>query len=168
MQNFFKKQNGFSILEIIIVIFIITMGLVGVLSLAVQNIKASNFNKNELIASTLAQEGLEMVRNRRDENWLIGSSFCNDLGCTGNNTFTIDYSRNTASIPNINESGANLKIKDGFYGHPLSGGTATPFYRLITVIFKDAGYLEVQSRVMWKEKGQKFYYTATTDLYDWK
>jgi type II secretory pathway pseudopilin PulG len=69
-----KKARGFSILEIVIVIYIITMALIGVMSLTMQNIKAQTIDKNNLIASELAQEGIEIVRSARDNNGVSGGN----------------------------------------------------------------------------------------------
>ncbi|NCQ16134.1 hypothetical protein GW814_00575, partial [Candidatus Falkowbacteria bacterium] len=63
------NNQGISILEVIVAILIITIGMIGVMSLVIQNVEAQYINKNILIASGLAQEGLELARNTRDLNW---------------------------------------------------------------------------------------------------
>jgi type II secretory pathway pseudopilin PulG len=148
-----KIKNGFSILEITVVIFIITMGLISILALATQNIRVSNLNKNELIASQLAQEGLELVRNIRDTNWLIfGNDWKTGAGAgTGSDvyqdgTYAIDYSNGITDITGINDAGAKLKINGGFYEH--NTGTDTIFYRLITVD-NQGNYLNIDCEVKW-------------------
>jgi prepilin-type N-terminal cleavage/methylation domain-containing protein len=75
MLKIIKNKKAFTLLEIIIVIYIISLGLVGVMSLFLQTIKVQNINKNKLIASQLAQEGIETIRNIRDENWILGSPY---------------------------------------------------------------------------------------------
>lgn len=155
-------------MEVMVVILIISLGLVGVLSLVTQNIKVKYINKNGLIASQLAQEGLELVRNLRDENWLIeGLNWKQDI--MGDGTYIVDYSGRASiddSVNSIDGAGANLKIDaDGFYGHDV--GTATIFNRLISAV--DYGdYLAVSSTVRWSEKGGFHNYTAEMVLYDWK
>ena len=73
MKIFLKKQNknGFSLIEIIFSIGIITVGLVSILSLFNYNIKNGIRNKNKLIAIYLAEEQIEVVRQLRDSNWRI-------------------------------------------------------------------------------------------------
>jgi len=70
-----ENKKAFSLLEIIIAMFIISMGVIGVMSLIVSNINLGLFSKNKLIAMNLAQEGIELVRNIRDENWLDGDNW---------------------------------------------------------------------------------------------
>ncbi len=166
-----KKQNGFTILETIIAFFIITIGMVGVLTLVVQNVQVQYINKNVLIASHLAQEGLELVRNVRDNNWLTpGHGWTQDI--VGDGTYTIDY-RGRMNINNtandINDAGAKLYIdSNGFYSHEATA-EATNFYRLITVVDNSGnGYLDVECKIRWLEKAQNYDYTAKTLLYDWR
>src|SRR3989338_10729475 len=84
-----SNNSGISILEVVVAILIITIGLVGFLSLVIQNIRVQYIDKNVLIASGLAQEGLELVRNVRDLNWLTpGNSWDQDIV---GNSYTIDY-----------------------------------------------------------------------------
>lgn len=166
MFIFFKKQrNGFSVLEVMIAVAIITMGMIGVLSLVLQNIQVQYVNKNNLIASQLAQEGLELVRNIRDENWLDGNAYY--LGIIEDGTYTIDYTFATNDLIDlIDDSGAKLNIDaTGFYTH--NAGDATPFYRLVTVS-DNIDYLEVECKVRWYERNRVHDYIATTLLYDWR
>lgn len=164
-----KNNLGISLLEVIAAILIITIGLVGVLSLVIQNIQAQYINKNVFIASGLAQEGLELVRNIRDLNWLTpGETWNQDI--VGDGTYTIDYgdrsSINTA-VNNLNDTGARLYIDgNGFYTHQTSA-TATNFYRLITVI-DNTDYLDVKCAIRWQDGRQNHDFTAETYLYNWR
>ena len=97
-----NKQSGFSILEIIVIVFIVSLGLLGILSLTTQNIRVQYINKNNLIASQLAQEGLELVRNIRDTNWTIeGSNW--DTGLSAG-TFKIDFDDNALQASSMEDA----------------------------------------------------------------
>ncbi len=65
-----KKTNAwFSIIEILIGIFIFTLWLVGVYALILSTIQMNEYSKNSIIASNLARESIESVRNVRDSNY---------------------------------------------------------------------------------------------------
>lgn len=170
-----NNRFGFSIIEVIAAFTIIAIGLVGVLALVNQNIQAQVVNRNMLIASQLAQEGLELVRNKRDTNWLIsGNDWKTGAGAgtpsdiVQDLTYTIDYSGNIGGgVNSIDGTGANLSINvNGFYNHVVADAPS-PFYRLITV--QDSGdWVEVNSQVRWKERGGTKDYTASTLLYNWR
>lgn len=174
-ENVGTKQNGFSILEIITVIFIIAMGLVGVLSLIVQNIQIQYVNKNNLIASQLAQEGLELVRNKRDYNWKEnyhwkdGDDLDSNTDIVQDKTYVIDYEGDIIDdIDSIDDEGAVLKIDaNGFYSH--GAGSVSNFRRLITIVESlDSDYLEVSCRIKWQERNNNYSYVADTELWDWR
>lgn len=167
------SEKGFSILEVVIAMFIITMGLIGIISLLEQNIQAKYLNKNNLIASMLAQEGIELVRNRRDTNWILGQAY--SQGVTGDGTYAIDL-KNTVDVDGgIENSAARLKYNTGGYycaGDWTSPNLAcnqgnTPFYRLITVT-NNTTYLDVQCTVRYKKGNNNYDYTAHAQLYNWQ
>ncbi|MFA6307167.1 MAG: type II secretion system protein [Patescibacteria group bacterium] len=171
-----KNNSGISILEVIVAIMIITMGMVGVLSLVVQNVQAQYINKNVLMAAGLAQEGLELVRNIRDLNWLTpGNDWDKDIvGAGADYTYTIDYNGpviNT-TVNSLNDASARLYVNsNGFYTHTVTA-SSTNFYRLITVavvpIDATHDYLDVKCTIRWKDGGVNHDYTAETYLYNWK
>ncbi|MFH1523315.1 MAG: hypothetical protein ABIE43_05905 [Patescibacteria group bacterium] len=176
MLKFCRKKNlkldniyGFSILEVIIAIFIITMGLIGVLSLIVQNVQVQYINKNNLIASQLAQEGLELTRNVRDKSWLDPSNpwvFTGIAEPDDFKTFTIDFIGITDGVI-ISDAAAELIINNDFYVHGL--GEKTNFSRIIeTTNDYTNSFIAVSSIVQWGERGQFHQYIADTVLYDWR
>lgn len=157
-------------MEVVVAVMIVTIGMVGVSALAIQNAKAQFINKNVLIASGLAQEGLELVRNIRDLNWLTaGNAWKQNI--VGDGTYTMDYRGLTSINPAVNsisEAGAGLYVNSGgFYTHASDGNTATNFYRLISVV--DRGdFLDIKCAIRWKDGAQNHNYTAETYLYDWR
>ncbi|MDP2736924.1 MAG: hypothetical protein Q8O59_04080 [bacterium] len=172
-----SNNSGISILEVVVAMMIITMGMVGVLSLVIQNVEAQYINKNVLMASGLAQEGLELVRNIRDLNWLIpGNNWKLGAGAGANTdiiqdgTYTIDYQGNSGineAVNLISDAGARLYIdNNGLYTHTATA-TSTSFYRLITVVDK-TDYLDVKATIRWKDGTQDHNYTAETFLYNWR
>ena len=164
-----KNNLGISILEVIVAMMIIALGLVGVLSLVIQNVKAQYINKNVLIASGLAGEGLELVRNVRDLNWLTVGNWKKDI--VGDGDYIIDYGGRASinkAVDSLNEAGARLYTdSNGFYTHLSAGNAPTNFYRLITVI-DNTDYLDIKCVIRWQEGTQNHDYTVETYLYNWR
>lgn len=74
----YKLQNtnsGFTLIEVLVVIFVLGIGLVGALSFFNINLNNQFEAKNELIAAGLAQEGADLVRNKIDFEKLKGTSW---------------------------------------------------------------------------------------------
>lgn len=159
------SSGGFTILEVIVVIFIVSLSLIGVLSLVTQTIQVQYVNKSALIASQLAQEGLELVRNKRDTNWISGAAYWYSGLADAQATYTykIDNSAIT-SVAGMSQAGLNIDTS----GYTHQAGTPSIFSRLITIIRSDENSLTASCRVYWTERGNTHNYIAETVLYDWK
>ena len=73
------KLMGFSLVEIMIVTSVVTIGFISVLSLIRNAIIVYYNNQNYLTAATIAQQGLELTRYIRDDNWLTSVGFTTNL-----------------------------------------------------------------------------------------
>jgi prepilin-type N-terminal cleavage/methylation domain-containing protein len=176
-----KKINskGFSLLEVMLALGVITIGLMGVSSLVLQNIQAQDINKNYLIASMLAQEGIELVRNIRDTNFLLGNDWkSGKVGLPNTNiirgasigesrNYVIDYNKDITNVSGMNDPITELFINSvsKVYEHN-SAGLPTIYHRLITT-YNFGEYVEVHSNVQWIEQNRTHNYEAVTDLYNW-
>ena len=82
MKIFFHFKTcslkAFSMPEVILSVFILSVGLVSVVAVMSGSLRHSLTSRDEIIASGLAQEGIELVRNNRD----------NDFTVAGHNGFT--------------------------------------------------------------------------------
>ncbi len=65
-----KNQSGQTLIETLVAIFVLTTALVSGLALAIKSLSSSGLSQNQIIASNLAREGIEVVRMMRDTNWL--------------------------------------------------------------------------------------------------
>ena len=109
-----KKNNkkAFSIIEILVWMFIFSLWILSVYAIIMSSMNLNEYNKNYIIASNLAREQLELVRNIRDSNYIKIQKYNQinpadtyiwwsspDIFTIGNNyTIENDYS-STASFP---------------------------------------------------------------------
>jgi prepilin-type N-terminal cleavage/methylation domain-containing protein len=70
IKKLFHSQKGFTILESIVAIFILSMSISGVFAAISQSLRQTTIAKDEIRAFYLAQEAVDAVRNRRDINQL--------------------------------------------------------------------------------------------------
>lgn len=165
MKNKFLKP-GFTIVEVLTVLFIVSLGLVGILALIVQNIQSQNYNKSNLIAYQLAQEGIELIRKVRDTNWRQELSYNDNLAA---GEYYMDYQD---TVPHMHDS-ANLeelrlrKNSLNFYVNNLLVATTTPFSRLITIETIDDNSSRVNALITWTERNRNYSYDLETILYNW-
>ncbi len=81
------NQQGQTLIETLVAAFILVMGIVAALGLASYSLSATSNIRQQTIAMGLAREGIEVVKNMRDTNWLrdTRSSNCKDF-LSGQNT----------------------------------------------------------------------------------
>lgn len=65
-----NKQKGFTLLETLVAISIVTLTIIGPLAMAAQASKLISVAKNQLTATYLAQEAMELVRYQKDSNMI--------------------------------------------------------------------------------------------------
>jgi len=159
-----NNQKAFSLLEVIIAIFVIVIGIVGAVNLISYSISSVAVAKSQIIATELAQEGLEIVRNIRDSNWLADITWNSGLntcasGCRVqyNNSELLALGGNP--VLNINSN--------GFYLYDITK-PETLFRRKITIISISAYEIKVVSEVDWSQRGRSFNVNAEDRLYNWK
>jgi prepilin-type N-terminal cleavage/methylation domain-containing protein len=61
---------GFTLIEIVVVIAVVSVSFSAIYMMFARNVQQDGDLRREVIASMLAQEGVEMIRNRRDYNVL--------------------------------------------------------------------------------------------------
>lgn len=150
-----NKQYGFTLVEAMVAISILTMSLTGPLLIAQKGIGSAIYARDQITAFYLAQEAVEYVRNVRDTNrinsvwWL--KQFCpsSDPGCASvNGTFTINavYSNFTNGDGSVNTNAIGtcagscpmlaFDTTNKLYGYNSgNGGTWTPtiFRRTVSI-----------------------------------
>jgi len=148
-------QKGFTLLEILIAISVMIVGIVGIYALVPKIISVTSVNTDRFIASQLAREGMELVRNIRDTNWLEGESW--DMGLTicqpANNKFCeAEYDDHSLTSYDAGpDSGSFLQVdSNGFYNY--GEGTQTKFKRKIKIT-PQGNVLKVEIELSWEGKG---------------
>jgi len=172
-----KNNQGFTIAEMVVVIFIISVSLIGILSLISQNIRAEYVNKNMVIASQLAQEGLELVRNIRDDNFINGGGDWKH-GAGGalskddivqDNVYTIDYVNGiNNNVDSINDANAKLYLDNNSFYENSSSANPTIFSRVITVDNETADSITLTCVVQWQDHSSPRQYSVQMVLYNWR
>lgn len=74
-----KQLPGFSIAEVLIAAAVITVGVLATLNLLYSSRTNERGNRDYIVAAQLAQEGVEIVRNVRDNNFAAGGGGYADI-----------------------------------------------------------------------------------------
>jgi len=165
------KNKGFTLLETIVAITVLTFAIMGPLELAARSIGLAIVSKNQITAFYLAQEAMEYVKNKRDGNFLAhGSDWLTGLdGCLGASGCYTD-------IPNDNISvcaGGCPVLKydnNGLYYNYFSGNDTifTRTVKITTPVGGNPNEAKVQTTISWIEKLNSKTFTLEGNIFNWK
>jgi hypothetical protein len=178
MSKLFPSSKSFTLLEVILAITVLTLAVGASFVLISQTLASVSVAQSKLIASYLAQEGIEVAKNIRDNNWLKFQSWDQSLGGVDYEADYDDFNLTECPYPCDYDHDYNLhflKISEqGFYNY--DSGNPTIFKRKIVISDKvdlddppddEPDKLKVSVEVLWKEKGKNQSITAQEYLYNW-
>jgi len=90
-------NNGQSMFEVVIAIFIISMIIVGIVSLSTISLSNSVFSRNKNLAGKYSQEAIEWLRGQREANLALFKSQAIGTYCLS----SLDFSSNRACGANV-------------------------------------------------------------------
>ena len=143
MSIFSLQKKGFTILESLISISILSVAVTGPLVYVTSSLKAAEVARDQTIAFYLAQDAVEYIKNVRDNNaglargsWLAGLEDCfpsgSSIGCT------IDTNNLAITTEDCGAGPCDLMTRDGIgedfsgYGYGTGGNWEdSPFTRTI-------------------------------------
>ncbi|MFA5228268.1 MAG: type II secretion system protein [Candidatus Paceibacterota bacterium] len=160
------KLKGFSLIEMLISVVIITTGIVGTFSVISSFSEQSKQLRDNFVAAYLVQEGIEIVKNIRDTNriqsnlWDDGLENCY-TGCEASyNDSTLSSWVGEGRVLYIENSSGHYKYLDV----PASNDVRTYYKRRITIATITENEVEIRIDVYWEDKSM----TAKTIIYNWE
>lgn len=184
LQN---KKNWFSIIEILVGMFIFSLWIISVYALISSSVRINEYNKNYIIAANLAREQLELLRFNRDYNYEKIQKFDQinphgwdfNLVLSGSTYYTVENEISWWTFPvsilpiiNINNEETYQLCLDSnnmyVYCTVWMDDRKTPFYKYVYIdrsLWTDK--LKITSNVIWKSKGEHNFEVKTI-LSDWK
>ena len=139
-------------IEALIALAVFTIGIVAAFNYALANQESVRDNFDRYLAVNLAREGLEIVKNVRDSNWLkidanvdcddtvVDIQFCTWDQDLANGFYTVDYNARYIPVASNNISffaeDKRLYLDNtdyGFYSHNDVGGQASNHFRTMEI-----------------------------------
>lgn len=185
------RSSGFTLIETLIAVSIITLSVSGPLFTANSAIVAAENARNQLTASHLAQEGIEYVRLMRDNGYLSayqsnpatassvawadfisgGSAAsitqCRASACTLDPTRTMGYGSGFSLVGCSGSSCAPLHLSNAIYTVQQIG-TETPFTRTVQAFDVSATDERIVSTVSWSYHNTPYSVTISNHLTPWQ
>ncbi len=182
-------SRSFTLVETLVAIAIVSIAMVGPFQ-AVQNaLSLSYIARDQIIATNLAQEGIEYVRSIRDANylyklqntstsrtWLYGIDGTDSSGgggggtnCVSSNGCVVDPTQGTISVcPSGTCAPLNLSSTHLYNQSSVSStNIATPFVRKVTLTTVTGYQTTVNVTVTWKTLGKTYTVNVNENIYNW-
>ena len=176
------RQRGFTLIETLVAISILSLSIAATFSAVQNGIKSSTVAKDQITAFYLAQEGMEFIKNIRDENalhtlngtntnWLTNLAINPDGSsgpCDFGKTCMIDSPLKTVTTcsggfgtcPNIKQDTVT-----GLYGYTASWPN-TYFKREIQFTQISSNEINVAISISWTSRGGTKSFQATETLFN--
>jgi len=131
----------------------ITVGLLGVFSLIARSMAVNRLVSERHIATYLAAEGVELIKNLIDKNYIQLIEWNEGLSVEGD--YEIDYKFDgTTSLPSFANNPLRYDDTSGFYSY--DSGSTTKYKRKIIISYpanSNWNQMKVNSIVTWEGKG---------------
>lgn len=158
-----RNSKGFTLIEVLVVVFIFGVALTAVSFMLSTNVRSAEEIKNNFIASGLAQEGMEVVRNIRDRDWFLGNAFGASIP---DGSYRVQWNSQSL-LPQ--GSNPNLKRDDNNGLISYDSGTDIIFKRTIEVSTVVANVeKKIVITVSWSDRGVTRSLVTEGHLFNWK
>lgn len=162
-----NKNGGFTLIEMLVAVLLLTTAIAGPLTIASKGITASIVAKDQVTAFNLAQDAIEYVRFKRDTNRLSGASWLTGLSggvCDGVNGCYLDSTENDPTLPtacpssNCSTRGLRYDLANKrftYHSSPVVSFPSTIFTRVVTIttpVSGNANEAAVSVRVYWSDQ----------------
>jgi type II secretory pathway pseudopilin PulG len=185
------QTRGFTIIETLVAVTIFTVAILGMMAVLSNNLKDINYAKRQVIATYLAQEGIEYFRNMRDTyvlyesagsggwtDFLVKISPCEkSQGSPG--CYFIDemnYDDNDAPITKDTfklvtcpgDVCEELRYNKATGAYNYTAPERTPFTRKINTIRVNDHEVQVYATVSWVSAGKQSQVVLSENLLNWQ
>ena len=163
-----KYTTGFTLVESLVAISILSMSILSTYTAVQNSLQSSSIAKDRIVAFYLAQEGMEYIKNIRDENalhaiagiptnWLHGLSEVAGDPCYFGKVCKVDSQAKVASFcgnafntcPVLNQNSSS-----GLFGYASGGNwVVTNFKREIQFAQNSVNEIAVTISISWTTKG---------------
>ena len=167
-----QTRRGFTLIETFVATSVLLVSLVGPLSLAAQSLRSAYYARDQVTAFYLAQEAIEYVRAKRDQNYMAGASWltgltsgvsCLSVACT------VDFKNFTHAVCGGGGCAPLLISASPEFIFNTTLGTPSLFTRTLTIlpVANNADEVSLQVTVSWVSAGISRSFHLKENIFNW-
>jgi len=170
-----KNKNGQALIEAVVAISVLIIGMGGIFSLLASSLKNGRVVADNYMATYLAAEGIEIVKNIIDHNAILrvgDSNIAWNAGFSPGN-FELDYAScesaaGVCDLGGYRATGKNLSFSPsaGLFGY--GGAAPVNFQRTIKLTFVSQDEVQVSSVVTWPAGGSRSQINLEDHFFNWR
>jgi prepilin-type N-terminal cleavage/methylation domain-containing protein len=173
-----NKEKGFTLVETLVAVGILVIAILGTFTAAQSGLSSTIFSKEQIAAFELAQEGVEQIRNIRDQNgllsqpWLTGISASPSDPCYFGNTCTVDAVK--GGVPTKCTGGAGScpilrqDSSTGFFSYSPLTLPLSPYRREIQLTSINDHEASILVTVYWSKGPVNNKFSVRENIFNWQ
>jgi len=154
-------KKGQFLIESWVALSILIVGFLGIFSLLSRSLSLNNVVASQYLASNLAAEGIEVVKNLIDANSLQSRPWNQGISA---GSYEVSY--NSLGLDANGDRFLRLDSDTNVYNYQT--GSATPFKRLVEIQNIAADEIKVKSTVTWKSRGGSYSVVLEDYFFNWQ
>lgn len=159
-------ERGFTLVEALVAISIVLIAVTGPLTIVAKNLVFAQFARDQITAFYLAQDAVEFVRNKRDNNTLAGQGWLEGLSACISETCIVDSAADT--VTRCGTSCDPLRLSTfGIYGY--ISGPNTIFTRAVSINEISSGQeATIDVTITWDQGAVERNFTIREHILNWQ
>ncbi|MBI3088832.1 MAG: prepilin-type N-terminal cleavage/methylation domain-containing protein [Candidatus Colwellbacteria bacterium] len=160
-----RDSRGQTLVELMIAMSVMSVGLLSVFAVLSQSLGLNRVVAEQYIASNLAAEGIEVVKNIIDTNVAQDRPSWNEG--VGPGTYEVQY--DSPTLTQVSGEGRVLTFDPDTGLYAYDKRTSTNFRRVITINSINSNEIQVKSTVTWSSRGGKTFEVVLEDrFFNWR
>lgn len=166
-----RAARAFTLIETFVATSVLLVSLAAPLSIAAQSLRSAYYARDQITAYYLAQEAVEYIQAKRDQNYLTSASWMNGLSeCISPNTCNIDFPNFTHTQCASNGcTPLYLRTSDKLFVIDSAQATPSVFTRTVRVVpvTGHSDEEDVTVTVSWVSAGISRSFQISEHLFNW-
>ncbi len=162
-----KPQRGFTLIETFVATSVLLVSLAAPLSIAAQSLRSAYYARDQVTAFYLAQEGVEYIQAKRNENYIASAGWLTGLDSCVTTACNIDMPNYTHVSCPVTCAPLLIDNTNNLFKVTTSNGTPSVFTRSVRITSITASEVRVAVTISWVSAGINRSFQISEHLFNW-